>query len=119
KLLALATAPGRHVLENRLLAEIKFHHVGKIAVHRLVVGNAGPHCIGKRDIACLIRGHQPRHAKRRIRTEGKGIEKVVVEASVNHIHTLRTLRGAPEYALVATKQIASLDELDAKLVGEE
>src|ERR1051326_768105 len=41
EVVGLAAAPGRHVFENRFLAEIEPHDLRHVAVDRLVVGDAG------------------------------------------------------------------------------
>ena len=51
QMLGLAAAPGRHVLQDRLLAEIELHDLRHVAVDRLVVGDAGADRIGERDVA--------------------------------------------------------------------
>ena len=69
KMVALPAAPGRDVLQERLLAEIKLHDVRHVTVDRLVVGDAGADRIGERDVAGLIGRHQARHAERAIGPE--------------------------------------------------
>jgi hypothetical protein len=64
KVLGLAAAPGRHVLQDRFFAEIEFHDFGHVGVDRLVVGDAGPDSIGQSNVAGRIGRHQAGHAKR-------------------------------------------------------
>ena len=89
------------------------------AVDRLVVGDAGADCVGERDVAGLICRHQPCNAQGGIRAEGERIEKIVIDAAVDHVNALRTLRCAHVNDLVLDEEIAALDQLDAELVGEK
>ena len=94
EVLRFAAAPGRHVLQDRLLAEIELHDRRHVAVDRLVVGDAGADRVGERDVAGLVGRHQARHAERGIRPEGERIEEVVVDAPVDHVDALRPLGRA-------------------------
>ena len=69
EVLGLAAAPGRHVLQDRLLAEIELHDLRHVAVDRLVVGDAGADRIGERHVAGDVGRHQAGHAERRVRAE--------------------------------------------------
>ncbi len=119
EVLLLAATPGRHVLQDRLLAEIELHDRRHVAVDRLVVGDAGADRVGERDVAGLIGRHQPRHAERRIRPEGERIEEIVVDAAIDHVDALGPLRRAHEDDVVLHEQVAAFDQLDAELVGQE
>ena len=119
EMVALAAAPGRDVLEDRLLAEIELHDLGHVAVDRLVVGDAGADRVGERDVAGMVARHQAGHAERGIGAEGERIEEVVVDAAIDHVDALGPLGGAHEDELVLDEQVAPLDQLDAELVGQE
>ena len=93
EVIRLAAAPGRHVLQDRLLAEIELHDRRHVAVDRLVVGDAGADGVGERDVAGLVRRHQARHAERGVGPEGERIEEIVVDAAVDHVDALRPLRS--------------------------
>ena len=115
----LAAAECRHVLQQHRLAEVELDDLGHIGVDRLVVGDAGAHCIGQCDGAGLVGAHQSRHAQCRIGPEGERIEIVVVDAAVDHIDPLQPLRGAHEDLVVLHHQIGALHQFDAELVGKE
>ena len=119
QILRLAAAPGRHVLQDRLFAEIEFHDLRHVGIDRLVVGDAGADRVGQRDVAGRIGRHQPGHAERRIRAEGQGIEEIVVDAAVDHVDALQALGGAHEHLVVLDDEVAALDQFDAQLVGQE
>ena len=51
--------------------------------------------------------------------EYQRIEKVVVDAAIDHVHALQPFGGAHVDDIVLDHQIAALDQLDAHLVGEE
>ncbi len=119
QILRLAAAPGRHVLQDRLLAEIELHDIGHVGIDRLVVGDAGADRVGQRDIAGRIGRHQARDAERGIRAEGEGIEEIVVDPAVDDIDALEALGGAHEHLVVLDDEVAALDQFDAELVGEK
>ena len=119
EVLRLAAAPGRHVLQDRLFAEIEFHDLRHVGVDRLVVGDAGADRVGERDVAGRIGRHQPGHAERGIRAEGEGVEEIVVDAAIDHVDALQALGGAHEHLVVLDDEVAALDQFDAELVGEE
>jgi hypothetical protein len=111
--------PGRHVLQDRLLAEIEFHDIRHVGVDRLVVGDAGADRVRQRDVAGRIGRHQAGHAERGIGTEGEGIEKIIVDTAIDHVDPLQPFRGAHEHLVVLDDEVAAFDQLDAELVGEE
>ncbi len=119
EVVGLAAAPGRHVLEDRLLAEEEFHDLRHVAVDRLVVGDAGADGVGKREVAGLVDRHQAGHAERGIRAERERVEEVVVDAPVDDVDPLEPLGGAHVGDLALDHDVAAFDELDAELVGEE
>src|SRR6185437_15055724 len=85
KILRLAAAPGRHVLQDRLFAKVEFYDVRHVGIDRLIVGDAGAHGIGERDVAGGIGRHQPGYAERGIGPEGQGIEEVVVDPTIDDV----------------------------------
>ena len=80
EVLFLATAPGRNVLEDRLLTQIKFNDLGHEAIHRLVIGDTRANRIGKRHVARLVSRHQTGYSKRGVGAESERIDEVVVNA---------------------------------------
>ena len=118
-MLFLAAAPGRHVFQQRLFAEIEFHDRRHEAVHRLVVGDAGADGVGERHVAGGIGRHQARHAEDRVGAEGEGVDEIVVNAAIDDVDALRPLRRAHIDDLVLDEEIAAFDQFDAELVGEE
>ncbi len=51
--------------------------------------------------------------------EGEGIEILVIDPAIDHVDALRPFSRSHVDKAVAHKQIAALDQLNAKLVGEE
>ncbi len=118
-MIRFAAAPGRHVLQDRLFAEIEFHDLRHVAVDRLVVGDAGADRVGERDVAGLVGRHQARHAERRVRPERERVEEIVVDAPVDHVDALEAFGRAHVDDLALDQQVAAFDEFDAELVGQE
>ena len=115
----LAAAPGGHVLQDGLFAEIEVDDLRHVAVDRLVVGNAGADCIGERHIAGNIGIKEARRAEHRVGPEDERIEESVVDPAVDHIDALRPFGRAHIDDIVAYQQIAAFDEFDAELIGQK
>ncbi len=115
----LPAPPRRHVLQDGLLAEKEFHDLRHVAVDRLVVGDTGADRIGERQVAGLVDCHQAGHAQRRIRTEGQWIEEVVVDPPVDDVDALEPFGGAHIGDLAFNDHVATFNQLDTELVGEE
>ena len=78
-----------------------------------------PTALASASIAGRVGRHQPGHAESGIRAEGEGVEEVVIDAAVDHVDAFQALGGAHEHLIVLDDEVASLDQLDAELVGEE
>ena len=119
QLLGVAAAPGRHVLQQRLLAGIELDHLGDVGVDRLVIGDAGARRVDQRHAACAVDVEDAGNAEFGVGTEGEGVEIVVVDAAVDHVHPLRRLRGAHVEIAAVDEQVTPLAEFNAHLVGQE
>src|SRR5262245_27418398 len=113
EMLFLATAPGRHVLEDRLLTQIKSNDLGHETVHRLVIGDTRANRIGKRQIACLISRHQTRYSKRGVGAEGEWIDEVVINAPVDNVNApcavrMKTISSLTKRSRPSTSSTPSL-----------
>ena len=108
-----------NVLENRLLAEIEADHVLDKRIDCLVVGHSGADGVGERHVASSIRFHQIGNTEHRVGPEALGIEEVVVEPAVDHIHPLGPAGRAQKDLLVMHEQILPEDQLDAHVAGQE
>lgn len=117
--LRLATLPGRHVVQQRVFAEVEADHVRHVGIDRLVVGHPGTDRVGQHQVAGPVGGQQAGHAEQRIRVERQRVEEGVVDPSVDHVHRLRSGRRAHVDPLVADEQIGAFDQFHAHLAGEE
>ena len=70
-------------------------------------------------MAGLVGRHQSRDAKRGIGAEGERVEKIVLDAPIDHIDALGALGGAHVDHVFLDEQVAALDQLDPELVGQE
>ena len=110
---------GRHVLEDRLLAQVEADHLRDVVVDRLVVGDPGSDRVGDRDGAGPVGAHQARNPEQRVGAELQRVDERVVEATVDRVHPLQARRRAHVTHGVADDEVRRLDELDAHLPGEE
>ena len=114
-----AQHPGVHIADDGRLPEIETNHVGDVGVDGFVIGNAGADGIGDGDVAAAVSGEESGDAEHGVRAKHQGIQEVVVDAAVNHIHALGALGGAHEYCFVADEEILSFHQLDAHLLSEK
>ena len=114
-----AAQKGRHVLQNRLFAQIEANHLGDIGVDRFVVRNAGADRVADRHVAGAIRVHQTGAAQRRGGAEHLGVEEVIVDAAVDHIHALQATRRAHVDEVVLDLQVLPFDQFHAHLLREK
>jgi hypothetical protein len=109
----------RHVGDQNLLAQVIFHDRGYVGVHDFVVGDAGARSVGDRQTPGAVDVHQPGDAEHRIGPESFRVEKVVVDPPVNHVDPFESLGRAHPREPFRHHQVASFDELNAHLLGEE
>ncbi len=75
--------------------------------------------VDQRHVAGAIGVEQAGHAQHRIRPEGEGIEEIVVDTAIDHVHALGAGGGAHVDLAALDEQVLPLAELGAHLVGEE
>jgi hypothetical protein len=109
----------RHVREDRLLAQIEADHLRDMEVGRLVIGDAVADGVADRHVAGARRAQQAGDAEHAVGAEGLGIEEVVVDAAVDHMHRDRPGGILHEYAVAVHIEVATLDQLGAHAGGEE
>ena len=119
EVVGIGRVEGRHVAEDRLLAEVEADHLRHVRVDRLVVGDAGADRVGERHVAGAIGVEQAGHAEQAVLAEGERVEEVVVDAPVDDVDALHAPRRAVEDAVAVDDEIARLDDLDAHLAAEE
>mmetsp|Transcript_59385 Transcript_59385/g.140239 ORF Transcript_59385/g.140239 Transcript_59385/m.140239 type:complete len:469 (+) Transcript_59385:1183-2589(+) len=115
----LAADIGRHVLQDGLLAEVELHHLRHIGVDGLIVRDARADGVGQRHLAGLVGLHQARAAELRVGAEHLGVEKVVVDAAVDHVHPLSTTRGAHVHKAAVDEEVLPFHQFHAHLLREE
>ena len=110
---------GVDVGQNRLFFEIVADHLWHIGIDRFVVGDTGADGVCQRDIAAAIGVEEPRHAEHRIFAKYQRVDKIVVDAAVDHIHPLQTGSAAHVDLVVVGQQVAPFHQLNAHLAGEK
>ena len=105
--------------QNRLLIEVEADHVRNERIDRFVVGNAVARSIGECDISGGIRPDQTRNAEGAVLTEDGRVEEIVVNTSIDHVHSLRASGGLHVHAFIVNEKVASLYEIAPHLAGEE
>ena len=119
ELLGIARQVRRHVVEDRLLAEVVADDLRDVPVDHLVVGDARADRVRQRDVARADRAEQPRDAEHRLGAERERIEELVVDPAVDDVHLPPPRRGAHVDAVLQHEEVAALDELDPHLLGQE
>ena len=88
QIFGIPTDAGRHVVEDRLFAQVVLDDLRNVRVNRLIIGDAGPGSIRERDSSFAINVHQTGNSERRIGAKRLGIEERVVDAPIDHIDAL-------------------------------
>src|SRR5690606_39360315 len=99
--------------------QVEAAHARYERVDRFVVGHTGADRIGQRDAAGAVDRQQARYAECGIGTEGKRVEIVVVDATVDDVHSFRPARGTHVDGVVADEQILAFDQFNAHLLCEK
>ena len=103
-----------------VLAQVVLDDLRHVGVDRLVVGDAGARRVGQRHAAGAIDVHQAQARPAANRRGTSRVEKVVVDAAIDHVDALRALgRGPHEDVAVGDDQVAALHQLDPHLLGQE
>ena len=118
QLVGSGTEIGVNVVDDRLLVQVVADHRRHIGVDELVVGHAGARGIGDRHPSGAHHIDQARYAEHRIAAEHLGVEEVVIDAAVDHVHGFPACRAAHPDATVFTDQIAALHQGNSHLLGE-
>ncbi len=109
----------RHVVEDRVLAEVEADHLRHVRIDRLVVCDPGADGVRERHVPGSVCVQQPRHAEQAVLPEGERVEEVVVDAPVDDVDALHATGRAVEDAVAMHDEIPRLDDLDAHLAPEE
>src|SRR5437667_64834 len=104
----IAAYESLNIVENRIFAKKITDNLGHVSVKSLVVGHACAECIGEADVSGAVGAEEARDAERRIRPECERIDKVVINAAVDHIHSAQSRGGAHIHDVVVNGQIATL-----------
>ncbi len=110
---------GRHVLQQRLFAQVEADHLRHEGIDRLVVRNPRPRRIGQRHVPRAIGGEDAGHAQHALGLEDARVQVVVIHAAIQHVHTLRPGGGAHEDDVVLHEQVGAFHHLHAHLIGQE
>ena len=62
---------------------------------------------------------EPGNSEHRIGAEHRGVEEIVVDPAIDHVHLLAALGSPHPDAAVLHVEVPALAELDAHLLGEE
>jgi hypothetical protein len=105
--------------EDRIFTEIIFYESGDEGVDGFVVGHAVTGSVGKRDVAGTVGAHQAGHAEHRVRAETEWIEEIVIHAAVDYVDALEAVDRFHVDDYAVDDKVATFDEFDAHLLGEE
>ncbi len=110
---------GRHVGQDGVGALVVADHFGNVSIDNLIVRHAIARSIGQRHASRPVGRYQARDAQQRVGPECVGIQEIVVDAAVDHVHALQAFGGAHEDVAIVHHQVAALHQLHAHLLGQE
>ena len=109
----------RHIGQQDVFAEIVFDNPRHIRVHDLVVCNACAGRVCNGDMAVLIDLHQPGHAQRGIGAKDGWIEKVRINAPIQHVNALKPAGRPHRHKAIGNREVTALDQFYAHLLREK
>ena len=112
-------APSVDVFEDWFFAEVIADEVGQVGVHELVVGDTVADRVGNGDVAEAGREHEARGAQHRVGPKLQRVQKLVVNATVDHIDAHRTCGRSHPHPATRAEQVATFDQLDAHQAREQ
>src|SRR5712692_8976889 len=112
-LVIIPTNIGGNIGENYIFSQVVFNDLWNIRINDLVVSNAGPRRVCEGDTSGAVDVHQAGNAKHRVGTEGRRIEKVVIDPAIDHIDAFESFRGSHHDIAVHDDKITSLDKFDS------
>ena len=118
-LLRIRAQEGRHILQNGVFPQVVFDDLGHISVDRLVIGDARSRSIGQCHATRPDNFHQVINAQTGIGTETFGIDEVIIDSTINHIHPLEPLCGVHVDVTVIDDQVSTLYQFDSHLLSQE
>src|SRR5262245_43894746 len=89
-----------HVLKNRFLTQIETDHRRNVGIDGFIVGDSGADCVSEGDIAGTKRVQQTGATEQAVVLESKWIDKVVVNAPVDHVNRFQSFGGPRVHTVV-------------------
>ena len=109
---------GLHVLQHGLFRQVVADDVRDIGIQRLVVGDAGAKRVRQCDVPRAVGVEQAGDSQHAVGAKAHGIDEIIIDAAVDHIHTAQAAGCAHVDDVVVRDQIAAFDQLDAHLPRE-
>ncbi len=106
------------VVQEGIFAEIVLDDVRNKSVDGFVIGHAGAERVGQRNVAGAVGIEQAGAAENGVGPEGERVDKVIVDAAINHVDAAQAAGRSHVANVVVDHQIATLDQLDAHLTSQ-
>ena len=119
QIVSLCALPGRHVLQDRLFAEVEADHLRHEGIDRLVIGHPRAGGRGDGNAAGTVDIHQAGNAQHGIGPEAERVQIGVVDPAIDHIDLLRPFRRPHPDETALDEQIGRFDQFHAHQVGKE
>src|SRR5215471_4962358 len=97
----------RHVLQDRIFAQIKPNHCGNVCVNGFIVSDAGADGIRKCDIAGPVCIQQTCTTEQAVVLECKWIEKLIINASIDYVDWIKALCCPRVNSIVMNNKVAT------------
>ena len=106
-------------MQDRFFAQVVLDDCRHVGVHRLVIGDAGAYGVRQGHVAGAVSVERPGTPRLESGAERQRIEKIVVHPAIDDVDPAQA-RGCPHVDdVVVHQQVASFDQLDAHLLGQE
>ena len=109
-----------HILQDGFFAQVVTNNLGDIAVNRLVIRDTSSRGIRESHVATSIGSHQPWYTQHTVRTKSFRVKKIIVNATINHVDSLRSAGGLhPDHVIVVDEQVGAIDQFNAHLLSKK
>ncbi len=117
QILFLGANIGGHIGQYLVFAQVILDDARDVSVDHFVIGNARAGRVRQGHAAFFIGIDYAGYSQHGIRPESARIEKIIIDAPVNHIHSLEAFSGAHANFAVSHHQIPAFHQFNAHLLG--
>src|SRR5262245_17882910 len=109
-LVILPTNVRRNIWKNRVLTQVILDDFGNVGIDDLIVGDPRSRRICESYSAGAVDVYESGNAQHRIRPEGGGIEKVVIDPAIDHVNAFETFGRSHHDVTIHDDEVSAFDK---------